>query len=152
MCKGIVKTGRDCYFDQIACCIKGNPSKGIEVFFKSNLNQYLFYSLDLQLMNLLTSVNPIGQIRMLKTSKAIGERTLVELTSSCSNLSHYHAQQQLWAAIRGKGKITLLPYKLILENIYKHLNYSVPIYGTCNARRSPQACSSSFGRWFCSKS
>lgn len=49
------------------------------------------------------SVNPNGQVRILKSAKAIGERTLVELTSSCSNLSHYQAQQQLWAAIRARG-------------------------------------------------
>lgn len=58
-------------------------------------------------MTLLTSVNPTGQLRLLKSAKAIGERTLVELTSSCSNLSHYHAQQQLWAAIRARGKYNL---------------------------------------------
>jgi hypothetical protein len=56
-----------------------------------------------KLMNLLSSINPNGQLRILKSAKAIGERTLVELTSSCSNLSHYHAQQQLWAAIRTRG-------------------------------------------------
>lgn len=41
--------------------------------------------------------------RLLKPLKSLAERCLVELTSSCAHVSHYHAQQQLWAAIRARA-------------------------------------------------
>jgi hypothetical protein len=66
----------------------------------------------LQILALLTGLSPAGQIKLLKSARAIGERALIELTSSCSNLSHYHAQQQLWAAIRARGKSPSLKFML----------------------------------------
>lgn len=41
--------------------------------------------------------------RVLKCVRSLGERVVVELTSGCAHVSHYHAQQQLWAAIRARA-------------------------------------------------
>jgi len=59
--------------------------------------------LSVQIVSLLTSINPSGQLKVCKAARAVGERALMELTASCSHLSHYHAQQQLWAAIRARA-------------------------------------------------
>ncbi|CAL8108738.1 unnamed protein product [Orchesella dallaii] len=52
---------------------------------------------------LINSVTSNDYSKLLKPIKNLGERCVVELTSVCSHASHYHAQQQLWAAIRARA-------------------------------------------------
>jgi len=56
-----------------------------------------------KVMNLVTSMTLNGQNRVCRAGRAVGERALIELCASCCHLSHYHAQQQLWAAIRARA-------------------------------------------------